>query len=161
MTNSRHQVTSNPFRPGMGLEPLYLADRERQLERFQRYLAGYPGLPRNVRLTGLRGVGKTVLLQQYGRLAEEAGWMVVSRECNEHMREEVIFGQALVDDCGRAVEQSSRSNAFKQHSREAARGGRWSCWAASPSHWPGSPWAFTPAFSASDRCYWTSNSPRL
>jgi AAA ATPase domain len=105
----------------MGLEPTYLADRAPQLARFQRYLAGFPGLPRNVRVTGLRGVGKTVLLQRYGRLAEEAGWIVIGRECNEHLQEEAIFGQALVEDCRRAVEQSSRALAFKQRSQEVAQ----------------------------------------
>jgi hypothetical protein len=105
----------------MGLEPTYLADRAPQLARFQRYLAGFPGLPRNVRVTGLRGVGKTVLLHQYRRLAEEAGWIAISRECNQHMQEESLFGQALVEDCRRAIEQSSRALAFRQKSQEAAR----------------------------------------
>src|SRR5579859_7648107 len=121
MTSDRHQLSANPFRPGMGLEPTYLADRAPHLVRFRRYLAGFPGLPRNVRVTGLRGVGKTVLLQQYARIAEQAGWIVVSRECNEHLREESIFGQALIDDCRHAVEQSSRTLAFKRESQEAAR----------------------------------------
>ena len=105
----------------MGLEPTYLADRALQLARFQRYQAGFPGLPRNVRVTGLRGVSKTVLLHQYVRLAQEAGWIVVSRECSEHMRQESFFGQALVEDCRHAVEQSSRALAFRQKSQEAAR----------------------------------------
>jgi AAA ATPase domain len=121
MTFDRHQLSPNPFRPGMGLEPTYLADRAPQLARFKHYLAGFPGLPRNVRVTGLRGVGKTVLLQQYGRLAEEAGWIVVGRECNEHLQEESIFGQALVEDCRRAVEQSSRALAIRQRSQAVAR----------------------------------------
>src|SRR5487761_94642 len=121
MTFDRHQLSPNPFRPGMGLEPTYLADRAPQLARFQRYLAGFPGLPRNVRVTGLRGVGKTVLLQRYGRLAEEAGWIVVGRECNEHLQEEAIFGQALVEDCRRAVEQRSRALAIRQRSQVVAR----------------------------------------
>lgn len=105
----------------MGLEPTYLADRGLHLDRFRRYLAGFPGLPRNVRVTGLRGVGKTVLLHQYARLAAEAGWIVVSRECSEHMREESIFGHALVDDCRQAVEQSSRTLALNGKSQEAVR----------------------------------------
>ena len=121
MTFDRHQLSPNPFRPGMGLEPTYLADRAPQLARFKQYLAGFPGLPRNVRVTGLRGVGKTVLLQRYGRLAEEAGWIVIGRECNEHLQEEATFGQALVEDCRRAVEQSSRALAFKQRSQEVAQ----------------------------------------
>lgn len=105
----------------MGLAPTYLADRASQLEHFQRYLAGFPSLPRNVRVTGLRGVGKTVLLQRYARLAEEAGWIVISRECNEHLQEETGFGQALVEDCRQAVERSSRAIAFRQRSQETAR----------------------------------------
>jgi hypothetical protein len=105
----------------MGLEPTYLADRAPQLARFKQYLAGFPGLPRNVRVTGLRGVGKTVLLQHYSRVADEAGWIVVGRECNEHLQEEAIFGQGLVEDCRRAVEQSSRALAIRQRSQAAAR----------------------------------------
>jgi hypothetical protein len=105
----------------MGLEPTYLADRAPQLARFKHYLAGFPGLPRNVRVTGLRGVGKTVLLHHYGRLAEEAGWIVVGRECNEHLQEEATFGQALVEDCRRAVEQSSRALGVRQRSQAVAR----------------------------------------
>jgi hypothetical protein len=121
MTIDRHQLSPNPFRPGMGLEPTYLADRAPQLARFKHYLAGFPGLPRNVRVTGLRGVGKTVLLQHYSRVAEEAGWIVVGRECNEHLQEEAIFGQPLVEDCRRAVEQSSRALAIRQRSQALAR----------------------------------------
>src|SRR6266851_1604983 len=54
-----HSEPTNPFRPGMGLDPPYLADRAAELDRFDKYLAGFPTFPRNVRLTGLRGVGKT------------------------------------------------------------------------------------------------------
>ncbi len=72
----------------MGLDPPYVADREAQLSRFEHYLAGFPAFPRNVRVTGLRGVGKTVLLQHYASLAEERGWIVVRRECTEHLQDE-------------------------------------------------------------------------
>jgi AAA ATPase domain len=112
-------MSPNPFRPGMGLEPSYLADRAGQLDRFARYLGGFPGLPRNVRLTGLRGVGKTVLLHRYATVAETAGWLVVKRECSEHLQEEASFGQALVEDCRRAVEASSRGLALKHRSQAA------------------------------------------
>jgi hypothetical protein len=93
----------------MGLDPPYLADRRVHLDRFQRYLAGFPTLPRNVRLTGLRGVGKTVLLQHFARVAEENDWAVVSREWTEHLQDERTFALAFVDDCRQAVEQASRS----------------------------------------------------
>src|ERR1700730_7299498 len=102
-----------PSRPGRGLEPPYLADRRDQLERFGRYLDGFPDFPRNLRLTGLRGVGKTVLLQRYAETAIERGWVVVSREWSEHLRDERAFALALVADCRQAAEQSARSRPLK------------------------------------------------
>ncbi len=103
----------------MGLDPPYLADRQANLDRFERYLAGFPALPRNVRLTGLRGVGKTVLLQHYARTAEDHGWTVVRREWSEHMQDERALAMALVDDCRHAVEQASRSLARRSAARAA------------------------------------------
>ena len=116
-----HFGATNPFRPGMGLDPPYLADRAAQLERFDTYLAAFPSFPRNVRLTGLRGVGKTVLLQHYAAAAEARGWVVVRRECSEHLKNESTFALALVDDCRTAVERSSRTLALRQRSSTAAR----------------------------------------
>lgn len=118
---SNHPGPANPFRPGMGLDPPYLADRVEQLARFDEYLAGFPAFPRNIRLTGLRGVGKTVLLQHYAAAAEELGWIVVRRECTEHLQDESIFSLALVEDCRRAVEHASRALALRRKSRTAAR----------------------------------------
>lgn len=63
----------------MGTDPPYLGDREPQLRRFSEYLEE-PGVPHNVLVTGLRGVGKTVLLNHYRDQAEQAGWLVVDRE---------------------------------------------------------------------------------
>jgi len=108
-----HSVPRNPFRPGMGLEPPYLADRRDQLERFGRFLDGFPDFPRNLRLTGLRGVGKTVLLQRYADTAMERGWVVVIREWSEHLRDERAFAMALVADCRLAAEQSARTRHLK------------------------------------------------
>ena len=116
-----HSEPTNPFRPGMGLDPPYLADRAAELGRFDKYLAGFPTFPRNVRLTGLRGVGKTVLLQHYAAAAEARGWVVVRRECSEHLQNESTFALALVEDCRSAVEHSSRTLALRQRSTAAAR----------------------------------------
>ncbi len=67
----------SPYKPGNGLEPPYLGDRGAQLERFGAFLAD-PSTPHNVVVTGLRGVGKTVLLQRYSIEAREAGWLVAT-----------------------------------------------------------------------------------
>src|SRR5438445_13271797 len=114
-----HSGPANPFRPGMGLDPPYLADRSAQLNRFDKYLSGFPAFPRNVRLTGLRGVGKTVLLQHYAAAAEDRGWVVVRRECSEHLQDESTFALALVEDCRRAGDHSSGSSARGVRSRAA------------------------------------------
>jgi hypothetical protein len=108
-----HQPPRNPFRPGMGLEPPYLADRGEQLDRFRRYLGGFPEFPRNLRLTGLRGVGKTVLLQRYAGAAQERGWAVISREWSEHLRDERAFTLALVNDCRQAAQQAAGAQRLK------------------------------------------------
>jgi DNA replication protein DnaC len=70
----------NPYQPGVGTTPPYLADREEQLQRFRAYLRDFPDKRRNVRLSGLRGVGKTVLLKEYRAEASERDWVVVRRD---------------------------------------------------------------------------------
>ena len=64
----------NPFRPGVGTRPLHLAGRDMPMRRFKAMLRAAPEQPANMRLIGLRGVGKTVLLGEFQVIAEEAGW---------------------------------------------------------------------------------------
>jgi AAA ATPase domain len=87
----------SPYRPGMGTDPPYLGDREPQLQRFREYLAE-PGVPHNMLVTGLRGVGKTVLLNHYRDEAEHAGWLVVDREWAEADAEPLAFARLLLAD---------------------------------------------------------------
>lgn len=70
----------NPYRPGVGTRPLYLAGRETEVRRFRSALRGAPEIPGNVRLTGLRGVGKTVLLSEFESAAKEEGWTALTLE---------------------------------------------------------------------------------
>jgi hypothetical protein len=66
----------NPYTPGAGRKPRTLAGRDQDLENFQavveRLDAG--SYERSLVYTGLRGVGKTVLLMELDVLASEAGW---------------------------------------------------------------------------------------
>ena len=66
----------NPFAPGAGQRPPELAGRDRELDAFEivleRVARGRP--ERSLVLTGLRGVGKTVLLGELRSMAVRAGW---------------------------------------------------------------------------------------
>lgn len=66
----------NPYAPGAGQRPPELAGRDKQLDAFdivlERIARGRP--ERSVMLTGLRGVGKTVLLNQLRSAAVSRGW---------------------------------------------------------------------------------------
>jgi hypothetical protein len=66
----------NPYAPGAGQRPPELAGREAELEAFDvvvdRLSAGRPG--RGLMLSGLRGVGKTVLLNELRSQAIASGW---------------------------------------------------------------------------------------
>ncbi len=73
-------MAKNPYRPGVGLNPPYLAGREGEQRRFLSTLRAAPEIPANVRLTGLRGVGKTVLLNRLNDLAGDENWATVILE---------------------------------------------------------------------------------
>jgi len=66
----------NPFAPGAGQRPPELAGRDRELDAFDVMLARVArGRPeRSLVLTGLRGVGKTVLLGELRSMALRHGW---------------------------------------------------------------------------------------
>lgn len=72
-------MNPNPFKPTAGKRPPMLIGRESVIEDFEEGLdngAGAPG--RLMLITGNRGCGKTVLLRELQRLANERGWAVVS-----------------------------------------------------------------------------------
>jgi hypothetical protein len=66
----------NPFAPGAGQRPPELAGRDREVAAFdvvlERVARGRP--ERSLVLTGLRGVGKTVLLGELRSMAVRRGW---------------------------------------------------------------------------------------
>ncbi|MEO5608503.1 MAG: ATP-binding protein [Ornithinibacter sp.] len=66
----------NPYAPGAGQRPPELAGRDEQLDAFdvvlERVARGRP--ERSIVLTGLRGVGKTVLLNALRSAAVRSGW---------------------------------------------------------------------------------------
>ena len=76
----------NPFSPGAGSPPPELVGRDPVLEQ-ARVLLGRVKAKRpekSMLLTGLRGVGKTVLLNEVERLALAEGWHAISIEAHEN-----------------------------------------------------------------------------
>ncbi len=78
----------NPFTPGAGSRPPLLVGRDAQLDTMsvavQRMDLGR--FERSILLAGLRGVGKTVLLNEFGRIAEGHGWVHEHIEATEDTR---------------------------------------------------------------------------
>jgi len=62
----------NPYAPGAGSRPPALAGREEELQAFRILLERLRRRRRekSMIITGLRGVGKTVLLNTFGSIAE-------------------------------------------------------------------------------------------
>jgi len=75
----------NPFSPGAGSPPPELAGRAGIMEQASvllgRVLANRP--EKSLLLTGLRGVGKTVLLNEIDRLAQGTGYRTIMVEAHE------------------------------------------------------------------------------
>lgn len=72
----------NPFRPGAGHTPPFLAGRQYEQKEFIRLLS-QERILENVVLTGLRGVGKTVLLETFKPQAINQGWLWVGTDLSE------------------------------------------------------------------------------
>lgn len=77
--------TQNPFSPGAGAPPPELVGRDPILEDalvlMRRIKRKRP--EKSLLLTGLRGVGKTVLLREMDRMARDEGYKTISMEAHE------------------------------------------------------------------------------
>lgn len=88
----------NPFRPGAGHKPPFLAGREVEKKDFLHHLR-QDVLTDNPILSGLRGVGKTVLLEEFKQLAIKEHWLWVGTDMSESasLSEERIATRLLAD----------------------------------------------------------------
>ena len=71
----------NPYSPGAGSRPPALVGREHELQLF-RTAIGRLSIGRSAKsllLTGLRGVGKTALLNEFAVTAHESHWQVFGK----------------------------------------------------------------------------------
>jgi hypothetical protein len=87
----------NPFSPGAGSPPPELAGRDGILEQaqvlFGRVRARRP--EKSLLMTGLRGVGKTVLLNEMERMAQAEGYRTILVEAHEHKSLAVLLAPHL------------------------------------------------------------------
>lgn len=82
MTETTVAPFKNPFRPGAGHTPPFLAGRDEERHVFSKLLE-QDVILENFVLTGLRGVGKTVLADEMKPMAQAKGWIVVGSDLSE------------------------------------------------------------------------------
>ncbi len=112
----------NPYTPGAGHPPPYLAGREAEQQEFERLL-GQDRIMENMVLTGLRGVGKTVLLDVLKARAISRGWMWAGNDLTESasVTEETLALRLMTDlslaTSGISVEVPSPVMGFRSEQR--------------------------------------------
>ncbi|MFN2610512.1 MAG: ATP-binding protein [Actinomycetota bacterium] len=108
----------NPYSPGAGSRPPVLTGRDDQLETFrillQRLRLGRP--EKSMIITGLRGVGKTVLLNTFENIAEEAEFRTAKTEITH----ETDFKPMIARMVRRALLSLSPMERFKERALRAA-----------------------------------------
>jgi hypothetical protein len=92
------EAFENPFRPGAGHRPPYMAGRLAEQREFEKLLT-QDIILENPLLTGLRGVGKTVLLETFKPLALQHGWIWVGTDLSESasVSEEALAVRLMAD----------------------------------------------------------------
>ena len=110
---------SNPFTPNAGVRPPELAGRQVPLQDFdtllQRVQLGYTD--KGVIITGLRGVGKTVLLNAFEELATARNLVVVKHEASKQPNG---FSRKFPSLARRALLEMSPADRWKARARRAA-----------------------------------------
>lgn len=110
---------ANPFQPGAGHLPPYLAGRKQEMDEFGRFLRQTTILE-NLILTGLRGIGKTVLLENLKPIAIQNGWQWAGTDLSEStsVSEDVLAVRLLTDlavvTAGITINQQSAASYFQQ-----------------------------------------------
>ncbi len=85
----------NPYSPNAGANPDVMVGREEQTESFRTLLQRLElgRTSQSMIITGLRGVGKTVLLNRFREISEERHWEVIEIEASKH--DESEFGRVM------------------------------------------------------------------
>lgn len=107
----------NPFRPGAGRRPPVLAGRERILSNFDiviRRAEDYGEGDRSWVINGLRGVGKTVLLNELMLQANRRKWVVAKVEASSSSPLRTVLATELAKAMRTATGRHPGGPAFKR-----------------------------------------------
>jgi hypothetical protein len=113
--------SKNPYRPGVGVRPLYLAGRDAPLRRFDAMLRAAPEQQANMRVTGLRGVGKTVLLETFAERAQEHNWEPAFMELQPAHNTDTLLSTAIGSLLERTQQRLSRMARLRSAAGKALR----------------------------------------
>ncbi len=107
----------NPYAPGAGAPPPALVGRDRQIQDFdiaiQRLALGRHA--KSLMLTGLRGVGKTVLLHRFCRIASSHRWVYIQLEAGENQR----FAESIASSLRSGILRLSAGRRMTARARRA------------------------------------------
>lgn len=108
----------NPYTPNAGARPPALVGRDDQLTSFEilldRLRNGHT--EQSMLITGLRGVGKTVLLGAFEARARDRGWTTVEAEITKN----VDFGPRMAQLVRRGLLQVAPKARWKERGARAA-----------------------------------------
>jgi AAA ATPase domain len=108
----------NPYTPNAGARPPVLVGRDDQLTNFEvlldRLRRGHT--EQSMLITGLRGVGKTVLLTTFEEIARERQWTTVEAEITKNTE----FGSRMGQLARRALFHLAPKEKWKERARRAA-----------------------------------------
>lgn len=100
----RRKLIENPYRPGAGQVPPFLSGRGSEIHSYKALL-NQPHITESVLVTGLRGVGKTVLVDEFRRIAQANDWLVVANDLSESSSlTEERLGLRILTDIANALE---------------------------------------------------------
>ncbi len=110
----------NPYTPGAGTRPSELAGRDQEIENFKILLARLRAgrSDQSQIIIGLRGVGKTVLLNTFEDHAESAGYLTAFRE----LTQESSLSELLAKDVQRLLRDLKLSKKIAETVRAALSG---------------------------------------
>lgn len=113
---------ANPYAPGAGLRPPELAGRDADIDVFEMTLAraATGRSSQSLVLTGLRGVGKTVLLNDLAGRARRRDWVVAQIEARpDGFSREANFRTMLARSLNQSLREVTGASTLRERLRTA------------------------------------------